>query len=81
MNVDLPLTPEMELALERRAHEAGVNVADFIIKVLKQRLDKPTANPQRLRSYAKWKVEFHKWIAEQRSQNPKFDDSRDSIYD
>ena len=81
MNVTLTLLPEQEAELERRAAAAGTDLARFVVHVVQETLEEPAECATEDLSYEQWSREFRAWISQQRSRNPNFDDSRESIYD
>ncbi len=81
MSITLTLSPEQEADLERRALAAGTDVTRFILDVVQERLEERSGCLANEASYDQWSEAFHPWIASQRSRNPHFDDSRESIYD
>jgi uncharacterized protein (DUF1778 family) len=79
--IQLNLSPENQAALEQGAAAAGTDLTTFIWDAVKDRL-KERARPTLANApYEIWKREFDTFIAAQKSHNPDFDDSRESIYD
>jgi len=81
MNISLPLSPENLAELQRRAAAAGTDLPGFILEALQEKLSERNGSSAEILPYEQWHKEFRSWIAGQRSRNPKFDDSRESIYD
>ena len=81
MSITLPLLPEQQAELERRAAAAGTDLTNFILDVVQEKLGEPAEGSTGDLSYEQWSSKFHAWIARQRSRNPNVDDSRESIYD
>jgi hypothetical protein len=82
MNVTLPLSPECQTELERRAAAAGIDVAGYIVSAVRQQLESDgNGSEGAALPYDHWKREFTTWIASHPSRNPDFDDSRESIYE
>lgn len=80
MSITLNLSPEQEAELKRYAAAAGTDLASLIIDVMREKLDESEGHSDDV-SYEQWQRNFQSWIAMQRSRNPGFDDSRESIYD
>jgi hypothetical protein len=80
MSVTLTLSPDEQAALEQRAAAQGVDLNAFIRDALHAKLEQENGTPA-LVPYHQWRVDFHSWIAGQKSRNPQFDDSRESIYE
>jgi hypothetical protein len=81
MNITLPLSPEKQAELERRAASAGIDLQSFILDAVQEKLEERNGSSPEALSYEQWHSDFRSWIAGQRSRNPHFDDSRESIYD
>ena len=83
MHLTLPLPPETEVELRKRAAAAGKDVAAYVLDVLRGELLERNgdADVGRLLTEDEWHEEFDAWLANQKSRNPSFDDSRESIYD
>lgn len=92
MQIQIP--DEVAVAVRDRAAASGFeNVEEFVITLLtrsygesdveidhdgdEQGLNRRT----RMESPEEWIARFDAWIATQRSRNPNFDDSRESIYE
>jgi hypothetical protein len=80
---EIELTDEQKQCIAEIAEQTGQS--------WKEVLDEQLADAGRLIPYwsykdryiedsEKWRVYFHEWIAQRRSYNPNFDDSRESIY-
>jgi len=81
MTIILPLSPEKQAELERRAAAAGTDLSNFILEAVQEKLgDRDGSSAERV-PYEQWRGEFRSWIAGQRSRNPELDDSRESCYD
>jgi hypothetical protein len=80
MNITLPLPPDTQAELERRAANAGIDVPTFVLEAIKDTLDDQTESAAGELPYDQWHAEFRAWISSHVSRNPNFDDSRDSIY-
>jgi hypothetical protein len=80
MNITLPLSPEKQAELERRAAAAGIELPSFILDAVHEKLAERNGSSPEALSYEQWRSEFRSWIAGQRSRNPHFDDSRQSVY-
>jgi hypothetical protein len=81
MNITLPLSSDEQAELERRAAAAGTDLPALILEALQDKLDEPNGSAAESVPYERWHEEFRSWIAGQRSRNPHFNDSRESIYD
>jgi hypothetical protein len=81
MNITLPLSPEKQAELERRAAAAGTDLSSFILEAVREKLEDRNGSSAEVLPYEQWRGEFRSWIAGQRSRNPQLDDSRGSIYD
>lgn len=76
------LSPEDQAELEKRAAASGRDVAAYIFDVVRQELATDENGPAHAAvPYDEWHREFRDWVARHRSRNPRFDDSRESIYD
>jgi hypothetical protein len=82
MNITLQLSPADQAELEKRAAATGRDVGAYILDAVYQQLatDENGAAHETV-PYAEWHRKFRDWIAGHRSRNPRFDDSRESIYD
>jgi hypothetical protein len=80
MTITLPLPSDLHAELERRASAAGTDVEHLIIEAVQQQLVEDDDSLVTA-SYDEWSREFRRWVAAQRPRNPRFDDSRESIYD
>jgi hypothetical protein len=78
MNIELTLSSLEQADLEQRAAAAGSDVPHFIQNLLRAQLDERTETVET--PYEEWQADFRSWIDSQRSRNPQFDDSRESIY-
>ncbi len=81
MSITLTLSPEKQAELERRAAAAGTDLKSFILEAVQEKLEERNGSSTEMAPYEQWSAEFRSWIASQRSRNPQFDDSRESIYD
>lgn len=81
VTITLTLSAEKQAELERRAAAAGTDVAQYVLDVVQEKLDQPVATVAYLESYDDWKRALDEWVSRQKSWNPNFDDSRESIYD
>jgi hypothetical protein len=82
MNLTISLPPEIEGELLKHAAEQSTDVSGFVLDAVQKRLSEiHEVDGQADLSYEDWKKEFDAWIARQKSRNPSFDDSRDSIYE
>jgi predicted DNA-binding protein len=80
MTVTIDLPTEFEQALQRRATEAGQDVATFVREAVMERLaevDSPSPAP---RSHAEFKERLRQIIAKHGVRCGHVDDSRESIY-
>lgn len=80
MSITLTLAPEQQALLEQQAAAAGIDVTRFILDAVRERLEEQNGHPANEMTYEQWINDFRAWIARQKSRNPQFDDSRDSIY-
>lgn len=80
MEITLTLSPETKAELEQLAAAAGTDVTSFILEAVQEKLDERNGPSSDVLPYEQWSSDFRCWIAGHRSQNPHFDDSRDSIY-
>lgn len=80
MNINLSLSPHEQIELEQRAAAVGTDVSIFIQNLLRDQLNELNGSSAAEMSYEQWQKDFRSWIANQRSRNPRFDDSRESVY-
>lgn len=80
MTLQLTLPQDQQAELERRAAAEGVEPAEYVLKVVQERLKEPEEPAPRKMSHEQWKRRFRKWVESRVSRNPHFDDSRESIY-
>ena len=85
MSLTLPLSPEMEAELQKRAAAAGTDVTEFVLDALQE---KPAQRPKRPKRKAKREMSHEEWPARLRAWADGFppvthfvDDSRESIYE
>ena len=81
MNVNLHLSPDRQAALERRAADVGLDLSNYILRVVEEDLDVQSDSEYADLPYDKWKIQFDAWIASHQHRNSHVDDSRESIYD
>jgi hypothetical protein len=81
MNIALQLTPNQQAELERRAASAGIDLQSFVLHAVQEKLEEQNGPSPEPLSYEQWHTVFRSWVAGQRSRNPHFDDSRESVYD
>lgn len=81
MNITIALPSEKQAELEHRAAAAGTDLASFILSAVQDKLDDYNGASGEEVPYEQWSSDFRAWIAGHSSRNPRFDDSRDSIYD
>ena len=81
LNITLALSPEKQAELEQRAAEVGLDVAAFVTTTMEEKLREDGRDLSGQIPSDQWEEEFRRFIANQRSRNPHFDDSRESIYD
>lgn len=81
MTVTVTLSPEERAALEQRAAAAGTDLDTFIREALHEKLEEQNGTAAVPLPYEQWRVDFRSWIVSQKSRNPQFDDSRETIYD
>jgi hypothetical protein len=80
MTITLQLPPELEEKLKEQARVTGKDPEEIALDALQVNLSEveiSTSKP----SIEKKLKEFHAWVSRQRSRNPNFDDSRESIYE
>ena len=81
MTFQVPLSPETEAEIRKRAAQAGKDPTDFVREAVEEKLaslESETAEP----SHAIQRVErFLAWVASHRPQGRLADDSRESIYE
>lgn len=79
MNLTLQLPPETEEKLKEQANLAGRSLEDFALEALHDKLAaEPLLTP--VLSSEDWLRQFNAWVSGHATRNPRFDDSRDSIY-
>lgn len=80
MYITLTFSPEKEAALLKHAAAAGTDPTNFILDAVEEKLEEEIDSSAAI-PYEPWRDEFRSWISRQRSRNPQFDDSRESIYE
>lgn len=80
MSILLTFPPDELADWERRASSAGIDLTSFIRNAVRESLEEADVVEHEGVSYEQWRSEFRTWVAAQRSRNPRFDDSRESIY-
>jgi len=76
--MQLHISKETEAAIQARAAAAGFGTTEeYILDLIET--DMPAESPPE-ESRAEWLKRFDAFVARQRSTNPHFDDSRESIY-
>jgi hypothetical protein len=81
MTITISIPPNTQRELEQQALAAGTDVTSFVLGAVQEKLAEKNGDADTQRPYDEWSRDFHAWVAGQRSRNPGFDDSRDSIYD
>lgn len=79
MHLTLRLSPETESQLKAQASLAGRSLEEFALEALQDKLANESMTAPVL-SPDEWLTRFDAWVAGHSSRNPRFDDSRDSIY-
>lgn len=80
MTLTLHLTPEMEAKLRELSASSGRMPEELALNFLERDLEFEVQDSGPAISYEEWSKHFDSWVKEQRSRNPHFDDSRESIY-
>ena len=82
MTLRLPLTPELESRLTERAAAAGLDLNNFVLRVISEELEAGSqANGAGSeRTFAKRIAALHRWAEQQPDRPVIADDSRDGIY-
>ena len=81
MNLTVPVSPETQAELQRRAVAAGRDLTSYVAEALREHLAASDgADAQHRRTYDEWSRMFREWLGRQKSRNPSMDDSRESIY-
>lgn len=81
MTLSLPLTPELEARLRRRAAAAGKDVAEYLLYVVEEDLAMSAEVPETADSPNQWEKAFDAWAAGHPRLDTIIDDSRESIYE
>lgn len=76
--MQLHISKEAEAAIQARAKASGFESVEEYILSLSDADTDADVNPSY--SGAEWLARFNAFVARQRSTNPNFDDSRESIY-
>ena len=77
----LPLSPEDEVRLRKRASAVGKDIAEYVLQVVEEDLamTEPTPPPESRRQ-EEWEKELDAWAAGHPHAESTADDSRESIY-
>ncbi|MEO8495981.1 MAG: hypothetical protein ABI614_12985 [Planctomycetota bacterium] len=80
--IKLELPSDVESRLAQQAAVGGQDVSTYVAQAVQRLLvvDPNDVNTDGA-TYDQWRGEFQAWLASQRSRNPHFDDSRESLYD
>lgn len=78
MHLLLNLNAETEARLREQADLTGKSPEALALEALQEKLSGEM--PFETLSTEEWLSQFDAWVSEQRSRNPQFDDSRESIY-
>jgi hypothetical protein len=77
--MQLDISDEAAFHLQTKARQAGFeSVEAYLLRLVNDQdasLEEPPAMP-----YEQWKKKYWAFVAHQKSRNPNFDDSRESIY-
>lgn len=79
MNLILHLPPETEARLRQASAESGKAPEALALEALDEKLATSLNSGPDL-SREEWLRHFNEWVSKQKSRNPNFDDSRESIY-
>lgn len=79
MTIKLQLPPDVESELAKQAALVGQDISTYVAAVVREMVARDRNGSEV--SYDQWHVEFQAWVESQRSRNPNFDDSRESIYE
>lgn len=79
MNLILCLPPDTEAKLREQAGLTGKSLEELALEALQDKLS-AEVTPTPVLSPDDWTRQFQAWVSSHSSRNPRFDDSRDSIY-
>ena len=80
MTLTLNLSPELETQLRHAADNAGMDVEEFVLRTVRERVAEATVSEGPIREDAEWQARFQAWLATRKPVGHFVDDSRESNY-